>query len=93
MRWAPAAGLVSFGLLAVALSGCHGFEPTVRRSMSADARCPEDKIEVKPLTGGGYQASGCGKSDVYDCSWPEGGARSCTRRGVPPARSLPGTGF
>ena len=93
MRRAPPAGVVALALLAVTLAGCHGFEPTVRRSMSADARCPEDKIEVKSLPGGGYQASGCGKSDVYDCSWPEGGTRTCTRRGAPPAKALPGTGF
>jgi len=93
VRRSPTAGLVLLGLLAAALASCHGFEPTVRRNTSVDARCPEDKIEVKPLPGGGYQASGCGKSDVYDCSWPEGGTRTCTRRGAPPARSLPGTGF
>jgi hypothetical protein len=85
-------GLVGLGML-VTLAGCHGFEPTVRRSMSGDMRCPEDKIEVKPLTGGGYEASGCGKSEVYDCTWPEGGTRSCTRRGAPPQKTLPGTGF
>jgi hypothetical protein len=85
--------LVVLGLLAVGIGGCHGFEPTVRRGMSFDAKCPEDKIEVKPLGGGGYQASGCGKSVVYDCSWPEGRTRTCTPRGAPPPRSLPGTAW
>lgn len=85
--------LVVLGLLAVGIGACHGFEPTVRRGMSFDAKCPEDKIEVKPLGGGGYQASGCGKSVVYDCSWPEGGTRTCTPRGAPPPRSLPGTAW
>jgi len=89
----PIARLLLLGLLAVATAGCRGFEPTVRRTMSVDAKCPEDKVEVKPLAGGGYQADGCGKSAVYECSWPEGGTRSCTRRGAPPPPSLPGTGF
>ncbi len=79
--------------LAVLTSACRGFEPTVRRSMSADAKCPEDKVEVKSLTGGGYQADGCGRSAVYDCTWPEGGTRVCSRRGAPPPPSLPGTGW
>jgi len=87
------ARLVGLGLLAVALTSCHGFEPSVRRNMSGDVRCPEEKIEVKPLPGGGYEASGCGKSEVYDCTWPEGGTRTCTRRGAPAQRNLPGTGF
>jgi len=89
----PTVGLAVIGLLAVGISGCHGFEPTVRRGMSVDARCPEEKIEVKPLGEGAYQASGCGKSTVYECSWPEGRARTCTPRGVPPSKGLPGTGF
>ena len=93
MRRSPTACLVGLGLLALTLAGCHGFEPSVRRSMSNDERCPEDKIQIKPLTGGGYEASGCGKTEVYDCTWPEGGTRTCTRRGAPPQRSLPGTGF
>lgn len=84
---------LGLGLLALALAGCHGFEPTVRRSMSGDMQCPEDKVDVKPLPGGGYEASGCGKSAVYDCSWPEGKPRSCTPRGTPLPKSLPGTGF
>jgi len=87
------ATLVGLGLLAMALDGCHGFEPTVRRSMSADMKCPEDKVTVKTLPEGGYQADGCGKSVAYDCSWPEGKPRSCTPRGTPPPKSLPGTGF
>jgi hypothetical protein len=90
---APTGGLVVLGLLGLALAGCHGFEPTVRRGMSGDVKCPEDKIEVKPLASGGYEASGCGKSQIYDCSWPEGGKRTCTARGVPPPKTLPGTGF
>ena len=93
MSWSSIGRLVGLGMLGITLGGCHGFEPTVRRSMSADARCPEEKIEVKPVTGSGYQASGCGKSDVYDCTWPEGGKRTCTRRGAPPAPGLPGTGY
>lgn len=93
MSRSPTARLVVLGLLAVGISACHGFEPTVRRGMSFDAKCPDDKIEVKPLGGGEYQASGCGKSVVYDCSWPEGGTRTCTPRGAPTPRSLPGTGW
>ena len=93
MSRTPTAALVVLGVLAVGTAGCHGFEPTVRRGMSFDAKCPEDKIEVKPLGEGWYQADGCGKSMVYDCSWPEGGARTCTPRGVQPKRSLPGTGW
>lgn len=89
-RTAP---LLALGLLASATAACHGFQPTVRRSMSADAKCPEEKIEVTPLPAGGYQAEGCGKTAVYDCSWPEGKPRSCTRRGAPPPPSLPGTGW
>ena len=89
-RTAP---LLVLGLLAAGVAACHGFEPTVRRSMSSDARCPEEKVVVKSLPGGGYQADGCGKSAVYDCSWPEGGTRVCARRGAPPPPSLPGTGF
>ena len=46
--------------LALLASACHGFEPTVRRSMSAEAKCPEGKVAVKSLPGGGYQADGCG---------------------------------
>jgi hypothetical protein len=79
--------------LAVLASACHGFEPTVRRGMSAEAKCPEDKVAVKSLPGGGYQADGCGKSAFYDCAWPEGGTRVCTRRGAPAPASLPGTGW
>lgn len=93
MSRSPTARLVVLGLLAVEIAACHGFEPTVRRGMSVDAKCPEEKIEIKPLGGGGYQANGCGKSVVYDCSWPEGGTRTCTPRGAPPPRSLPGTGW
>jgi hypothetical protein len=89
----PTARLAVLGLLAIGAAGCHGFEPTVRRSMSTDAKCSEDKIAVKSLSAGGYQAEGCGKSAVYDCSWPEGKSRSCTPRGAPPPPSLPGTGF
>jgi len=81
------------GLLALALASCHGFEPSVRRNMSEDVKCPEEKIQVKQLPGGGYEASGCGKTEVYDCTWPEGGTRTCVRRGAPPQRTLPGTGF
>jgi len=89
------ARLLLLAVLAVLGSACRGrgFEPTVRRSMSADAKCPEENVQVKSLTGGGYQADGCGKSAVYDCSWPEGGTRVCNRRGSPPAASLPGTGW
>jgi len=86
---ALAAGLLSLALLA----GCHGFEPTVKRTMSWDLRCPEEKIKVTSLPAGGYQAEGCGQAALYDCSWPEGGTRSCTRRGAPAAKTLPGTGF
>lgn len=93
MTRSPTPALLGLGLLSLALAGCHGFEPSVRRGMSNDSRCPEDKVEVKPLPGGGYEASGCGKSQVYDCTWPEGGTRTCTPRGVPPPRTLPGTGF
>ena len=93
MSRSPSVGLAVLGLLAVGICGCHGFEPTVRRGMSVEARCPEDKVEVKPLGEGAYQANGCGKSTVFDCSWPEGGARRCTPRGVAPSKSLPGTGF
>jgi hypothetical protein len=79
--------------LAVLASACHGFEPTVRRGMSAEAKCPEDKVAVKSLPGGGYQADGCGKSAFYDCAWPEGGTRVCNRRGAPASASMPGTGW
>ncbi len=87
------AALWVLATVAVLASACRGrgFEPTVRRSMSTDAKCPEDKIEVKGLTGGVYQADGCGRTAVYDCSWPEGGVRVCTRRGAPPAPGRPGT--
>ncbi len=91
-RGAPFLVLAALAMLATACRD-RGFEPTVRRSMSADAKCPEDKVEVKGLTGGGYQADGCGKSAVYDCTWPEGGTRSCNRRGAPPPPSMPGTGW
>ncbi len=93
MKRSRAAQLVLLALAAVGTAACRGFEPTVKRSMAADAKCPEDKIQVKSLTGGGYQADGCGKSGVYDCSWPEGGTRSCDRRGAPPRPGLPGTGW
>jgi hypothetical protein len=94
VKRSPAASLLALGLLSVGIAACHGFEPSVRRAMSADAKCPEDKIEVKGLPGSSYQADGCGKSAVYECSWPEGGARVCTRRGDPtPKKALPGTGF
>ncbi len=85
--------LLVLAALAILASACRGFEPTVRRSMSADAKCPEDKVAVKSLTGGGYQADGCGKSAIYDCAWPEGGTRVCNRRGAPPPASMPGTGW
>ena len=93
MSQSSTARLAGLGLLAVVLASCHGFEPSVRRNMSVDVRCPEEKIEVKPLPSGGYEASGCGKSEIYDCTWPEGGTRTCTRRGAPPQKKLPGTGF
>lgn len=93
MKRSPTASLLALGLLVVGTSACHGFQPSVRRAMSSDMKCPEDKIEVKELTGGSYQADGCGKSAVYECSWPEGGTRVCTRRGTPPPKALPGTGF
>jgi hypothetical protein len=85
--------LLAVASLAFVASACRGrgFEPTVRRSMSADARCPEDKVQVKGLSGGVYQADGCGKTATYDCSWPEGGTRECTRRGTAPEAKLPGS--
>lgn len=61
--------------------------------MAAEAPCPPEKVQVKSLSGGAYQAEGCGKTTTYDCSWPEGGKRTCTRRGVPPAATRPGTGW
>ena len=79
--------------LALLVSGCHGFEPTVRRSMAGEAKCPEDKVAVKSLPGGGYAAEGCGKSAVYDCAWPDGGTRVCSRRGAPAPATMPGTGW
>ena len=84
--------LVFLGLTAL-LCACRGrgFEPSVRRAMSADAKCPEEQVQVKGLTGGGYQADGCGKSATYECSWPEGGTRQCVRTGVPSEKRLPGT--
>jgi len=86
--------LVLLGLTAlVCACRARGFEPSVRRAMSADAKCPEEQIQVKGLTGGGYQADGCGKSAIYDCTWPEGGTRTCNRRGAPVAPGLPGTGW
>ena len=89
------APLLALGLLVLGTVACRGrgFEPSVRRAMSEDAKCPEDKVVVKGLPEGGYQAEGCGRSGVYDCTWPEGGARVCSRRGAPPPRGLPGTGF
>lgn len=93
MKRSPTASLLALGLLVVGTFACHGFQPSVRRAMSGDLKCPEDKIEVKELTGGSYQADGCGKSAIYECSWPEGGTRVCTRRGTPPPKALPGTGF
>ena len=50
--------LIGLGLLAVALASCHGFEPSVRRNMSGEMRCPEEKIEVKP--------------QVHEWKFPEG---------------------
>jgi len=85
--------LLVVALLAVVSAGCHGFEPTVRRSMSADLRCPEEQIKVQPETGGVYQTEGCGKTATYDCWWPEGGTRTCVRRGAPSEKRLPGTSF
>jgi len=89
----PRTPLLVLASLTVLVSACRGrgFEPTVRRSMSTEARCPEDKIQVKGLTGGVYQAEGCGKTATYDCWWPEGGTRECTRRGAAPEARMPGT--
>jgi hypothetical protein len=84
-------GVLAVASLAVVASGCHGFEPTVKRSMSTEVRCPEEKIQVQALSGGAYQADGCGKSVTYECSWPEGGTRRCVRKGVAPGKQLPGT--
>ena len=83
--------LLAVASLALVASACHGFEPTVKRSMSSDLRCLEEKIQVKALSGGIYQAEGCGKSATYECSWPEGGKRQCIRSGVPAEKRLPGT--
>jgi hypothetical protein len=83
--------LLAVASLAVVAFACHGFAPTVKRSMSSDLRCPEEKIQVKSLSGGTYQADGCGKSATYECSWPEGGTRQCVRTGVPSEKRLPGT--
>jgi hypothetical protein len=80
-------------LAAVAgLTGCKGFTPTVRRTMSWNAQCPEDKIEVKELRNGVYQATGCGKTGTFACWWPDGGNRTCIQQGVPAPKQLPGTG-
>jgi len=84
-------GLLAVASLAVFASACHGFEPTVKRSLSTEAKCPEDKITIKALSGGTYQADGCGKSAIYECSWPEGGTRQCIQKGVASGKQMPGT--
>ncbi len=76
----------------VLLAGCKGFTPTVTRAMANATGCPEDKIQVQQTTPGVYQASGCGKQGVYECSWPDGGNRKCVRVDAPAPKQTPGTG-
>ena len=74
------------------LTACKGFTPTVRREWSPTIRCPEDKITVKELPNGVYQATGCGQTATFDCWWPDGGNRRCIQRGAPAPPRMPGTG-
>lgn len=74
------------------LTACKGFTPTVRRTWSSTIRCPEDKIQVKELPNGVYEATGCGQTATFDCWWPDGGNRHCVQHGVPPPKQMPGTG-
>jgi hypothetical protein len=41
---------------------------TARERAAADLGCPESEVNVHPVAGGGYQASGCNRDETLTCS-------------------------
>jgi len=39
--------------------------PLVRAHAARDLRCPTERIEVEPLIGARYEATGCGRTATY----------------------------
>jgi hypothetical protein len=66
---ASAFGTAVLAALAIAASAC-AYEPeeTLRARAANDFKCDEDNVKVFSIAGSTYQAKGCGKSGVYDCT-------------------------
>lgn len=68
LRTPPLRALPLLALASLAL-GCntarHPAVPMVRGEATKDLTCPQRQIDVQPLMGGRYRATGCGRSAVY----------------------------
>jgi hypothetical protein len=80
MRWTVIVALVAVsGAMA-----CSTMQGAVRARAAKESGCPEESIEVEDLGSGGYRATGCDLTAVYDCA----GTYLCVKQGqTAPAES------
>ena len=57
--------------LAVALTGCGGAASGLKSNYSMATGCPAAQVQVKPLGGDQYVASGCDGATIYQCTRSE----------------------
>ncbi len=70
LRWAI--GIASL----LVLNGCVTAKDVAKARAASDFECREDQIQISEIGGTSYRATGCDKSQVYDCSGSSLGANA-----------------
>jgi hypothetical protein len=74
VRTSDAAALGAWWLLTS--SGCASIAGVARARAASDFQCREDQIEITELGGTSFRATGCDRSEVYDCTGSTLGANA-----------------
>ena len=68
-------------VMTIILGACSNLEGTIYDRAAYDFQCPVNKLEIKQIDGGKFQASGCEKVAIYECAGripsAEGGTVAC----------------
>ena len=73
--------IIILTLVTTAISSCSNLEGTIYDRAAYDFQCPVNKLEIKQIASGKFQASGCEKVAIYECAGripsAEGGTVAC----------------
>jgi hypothetical protein len=60
-------------------SACVTPTQIAKDRLSEEYNCPENNIEVTPLAGNAFRATGCGYSATYDCTTVKDSGTTCVK--------------